>query len=120
MRYADSSLKACVVCALLMSAWAVPAMAETAQPATSHPAGVPEERIVTADGSITIDGSTLDYTTTAGTLLVRKQDGEPDAELFYMAYTLKDADPLTRPVTFIWNGGPGARPVPGHRAYARA
>lgn len=112
MRYADSSLKACVVCALLMSAWAVPAMAETAQPATSHPAGVPEERIVTADGSITIDGSTLDYTTTAGTLLVRKQDGEPDAELFYMAYTLKDADPLTRPVTFIWNGGPGGATMP--------
>jgi carboxypeptidase C (cathepsin A) len=35
----------------------------------------------------------------------------PDAEFFHVAYTLDGADPATRPVTFIFNGGPGAASI---------
>ncbi len=34
--------------------------------------------------------------------------GETTARLFVASYTLKDKDPATRPVTFLFNGGPGA------------
>ena len=35
----------------------------------------------------------------------------PEAEVFLTAYTLDGADPLTRPVTFAFNGGPGSSSV---------
>ncbi len=36
---------------------------------------------------------------------------KPKAEVFLTAYTLDGADPLTRPVTFAFNGGPGSASV---------
>ncbi|MEV4366542.1 MULTISPECIES: peptidase S10 [unclassified Nonomuraea] len=59
------------------------------------------------------------YTATAGTMVVREEvftdgtfDGHrPKAEVFLTSYTLDDADPLTRPVTFAFNGGPGSSSV---------
>jgi hypothetical protein len=40
-------------------------------------------------------------------LQIRKDPESPEAEIFHVAYTLKGADPATRPVTFVFNGGPG-------------
>ncbi|MFI6174095.1 S10 family peptidase [Nonomuraea sp. NPDC051191] len=59
------------------------------------------------------------YTATTGTMVVREEvftdgtfDGHrPKAEVFLTSYTLDDADPLTRPVTFAFNGGPGSSSV---------
>src|SRR5262249_31549613 len=50
----------------------------------------------------------LDYTATAGTLSLFDQSGERSAAIFYTAYVGKTADPTKRPVTFVFNGGPGA------------
>jgi carboxypeptidase C (cathepsin A) len=58
--------------------------------------------------SIDLTGGKLDYTATAGTLSLFDQSGERAAVVFYTAYTAKSADPATRPVTFVFNGGPGA------------
>jgi carboxypeptidase C (cathepsin A) len=55
-----------------------------------------------------IGGEKLAYTATAGTLSLFDQSGERSAAIFYTAYTLKDAAPGSRPVTFAFNGGPGA------------
>lgn len=49
----------------------------------------------------------LPYTATAGTLEIRGQDGKVSAKIFYTAYVADDAPP-GRPVTFAFNGGPGA------------
>lgn len=49
----------------------------------------------------------LPYTATAGTLEMRGHDGKVSAKIFYTAYTAKDA-PAGRPLTFAFNGGPGA------------
>jgi carboxypeptidase C (cathepsin A) len=58
----------------------------------------------------TIDagGRTLNYTATAGTLALYDQSGERSAAIFYTAYVLKGADAAARPLTFAFNGGPGA------------
>ena len=54
------------------------------------------------------DKRTLAYTATAGTLALHDQAGEKIGAVFYTAYVAKSADRATRPVTFAFNGGPGA------------
>ncbi|MRG55282.1 carboxypeptidase [Phyllobacterium sp. SYP-B3895] len=49
----------------------------------------------------------LPYTATAGTLVLYGQDGKPMAKMFYTAYAAHDRTP-GRPITFAFNGGPGA------------
>lgn len=51
------------------------------------------------------------YTATAGMLPVGKDPERPDAEIFHVDYILKDGDPATRPVTFVFNGGPGGASI---------
>jgi len=53
-------------------------------------------------------GNKLAYTVTAGTLPLFDQSGERAAAIFYTAYVAKSANPAARPVTFVFNGGPGA------------
>jgi carboxypeptidase C (cathepsin A) len=50
----------------------------------------------------------LSYTATAGTLSLFDQSGERSAAIYYTAYVAKDAGRSNRPVTFGFNGGPGA------------
>jgi carboxypeptidase C (cathepsin A) len=56
------------------------------------------------------------YDAKADMLAIGKDPERPDAEIFHVAYTLKDADPATRPVTFLFNGGPGAASIYLHLA----
>jgi carboxypeptidase C (cathepsin A) len=51
------------------------------------------------------------YTAKAGMLNIGKNPAQPDAEIFHIAYTAKGADPARRPVTFVFNGGPGAASI---------
>src|SRR5689334_9412698 len=57
--------------------------------------------------AIPFHGHTLAYTVTPGHLTIRNDKGEPTASLFYTAYTIPSAG-RARPVTFLFNGGPGA------------
>lgn len=57
-----------------------------------------------------------DYNAAAGMLNIGRDPERPDAEIFHVAYTLKGADPATRPVTFVFNGGPGAASIYLHMA----
>lgn len=58
--------------------------------------------------SMQLDGKTLHYTVTVGTLPVRNKDGKETGEVVFTAYTVDAPD---RPVTFALNGGPGASSV---------
>ncbi len=51
------------------------------------------------------------YDAKAGMLNIGADPERPDAEIFHVAYTLKGADPAKRPVTFVFNGGPGAASI---------
>jgi carboxypeptidase C (cathepsin A) len=60
-----------------------------------------------SEHSITIAGEKIDYTTEAGTVALPAKAGRPDAEIFYVAYRRKP-ESAKRPITFVFNGGPGA------------
>jgi carboxypeptidase C (cathepsin A) len=58
------------------------------------------------------NGEAIEYTATAGETYVRGKDGEPKAAIFGFAYTKTNlADGEVRPVTFVWNGGPGSASI---------
>lgn len=79
------------------------AMAELARPQTS-----------TSTGRVTVEGKRIDYQAVAGTLVLHgtgDDEAIPEASIFYTAYFKKGADASQRPVTFIYNGGPGSATV---------
>ncbi len=58
-----------------------------------------------------LSGKTLDYTARVGALPVLDDKGRKIAEVVYTAYTLDGPRDPRRPVTFAFNGGPGAASV---------
>jgi len=76
-------------------------------------------------GSVTIGGKAIDYDAYAGTIIVHPkgwddvpQNADPDpknkapeASMFYVAYFKSDTKGAPRPVTFLFNGGPGSSTV---------
>ena len=79
---------------------AVPVLAQTQ----------PEDQIVATHHQVSIGGKILAYTARAGRLPIRDNDtGEVRGNMFFVAYTLDRASaPGARPLTFLWNGGPGS------------
>jgi len=61
--------------------------------------------------TIRLGGKTLNYTAYAGALPVRDASGELMAEVAYTAFILDTPNRIDRPVTFAFNGGPGASSV---------
>lgn len=84
-----------------------------------QPAEPPKDQIVVTRRSILMDGKTIPYTVTCGTIVLKEEalkkgekegefEGEkPRAEIFFIAYTREDVQNQgTRPLTFSFNGGP--------------
>ena len=71
-------------------------------------AGEPE--LVATHHQVHANGQTLSYTARAGLIPICNNDtGETHAHMFFVAYTLDQAaSRASRPLTFVWNGGPGA------------
>lgn len=82
--------------------------AKAATAADNKPTPVPEEKSSVTHHMIAVNGQTLHYTATAGTLIIRDADNKPNGSMFYVAYTLDSPASKTRPVTFLYNGGPGS------------
>ncbi|GFE60746.1 S10 family peptidase [Geobacter sp. AOG2] len=62
--------------------------------------------------TITVKGKELAYVATAGKLPIQNDDGETEAQVFFVAYTVQTSSRETkRPLLFIFNGGPGASAV---------
>jgi carboxypeptidase C (cathepsin A) len=70
----------------------------------------PPDSIVTTHSQVVVGGKILRYTARAGLLpLLDNDTGELMARLFFVSYTLDRAPGSPpRPLTFIWNGGPGS------------
>ena len=117
---------------ILMLALSVPAVA-WAQPRSGRPDGhppqrapqqeqQPEQRRDAGPGVLRLlpgdaitehsldlpGGTTLAYTATAGTLALYDQAGGQTAAVFYTAYVATNVGDAPRPLTFGFNGGPGA------------
>jgi carboxypeptidase C (cathepsin A) len=98
------------------------------------PARIFQPQAVSSSGTVTIEGRKLDYGAVAGTIVVHpegwddtewrekaaiKDPGKDDARevpgaeasIFYVAYFKKGAPSAGRPITFLFNGGPGSSTV---------
>ena len=66
------------------------------------------ERSVTQH-HLSAGGKSVDYTATAGTLVIRDDEDKPIANMGYIAYTKQNVKDLAqRPLIFAFNGGPGS------------
>ncbi|PTR12413.1 MULTISPECIES: S10 family peptidase [unclassified Novosphingobium] len=89
-------------------------------------------RKVLSSGMVTVGGQKIDYTAEAGTVVVHQadwddtdwretaaagktkddaKDAPAEASMFYTAYFKKGAPSADRPITFLFNGGPGSATV---------
>src|SRR6478609_9375224 len=82
------------------------AAATPASPSAADQQRLPPDS--TTRQTLALPGRTLAFTATAGSIRLFDDKGEPQADIAYTSYQLDDADPATRPVTFLFNGGPGA------------
>jgi carboxypeptidase C (cathepsin A) len=79
---------------------------------TPAPKPPPEEKTSKTEHTTRIGGQEIKYTATAGTMLLRKDDGTPTATMFYIAYVRDGVSDIgRRPITFAFNGGPGSSSV---------
>ncbi len=125
-----------VVVLLAAAALAVVGVAfarDTAPPAEQKTAAAPDQKSnffkpeeSSTTGSVTVEGNTISYQAVAGTLIVhpkdhddvtndedaKDKDAKPaEASMFYVAYMRRGADEGSRPITFLFNGGPGSSSV---------
>jgi len=118
----------------LVGGWIVPAVraedAPAAQQQATTPAGqkagAPANRGANAPGAppnaeqhrlppdsttkqtLDLPGRSLAFSATAGSIRLFDDKGEPQADIAYTSYQLDGVDRAPRPVTFVFNGGPGA------------
>jgi len=76
---------------------------------SAQSSGKPEPRVFNSQGSVSANGKTIRYKATAGETFIYDDKGAPTAAIFSTSYIADGfADPKTRPVAFIFNGGPGS------------
>jgi carboxypeptidase C (cathepsin A) len=104
---------AALIVAILFTTVAGPAPAQ--RPATppetaaDKVAPVPPEDSSVTERTIRLGGATVPYRAMAATMLLENGDGQAIGSLYYTAYTRTDTrDPATRPLAFVYNGGPGS------------
>jgi carboxypeptidase C (cathepsin A) len=86
--------------------------AQPSAPAVKPVPAVVNEAPVVKQHQLTVGSRTLRYTTSTGLMPIRNAQGEVEAHIFYIAYTLDGApDPSKRKLMFSFNGGPGSSSV---------
>ncbi len=88
-----------------------PAQASAANGPREEYFGPAEEKVSTTSHTVRIDGRDIKYTATVGTIPIRLDNNQVQARMFFVAYTKDGEDPHTRPVSFLYNGGPGAASI---------
>lgn len=80
------------------------------QPGLALPQSTTEDQIVVTKHQVTVAARVLKYTARAGRLpILDNETGEVHGQMFFIAYTLDSAARAkSRPLTFLWNGGPGS------------
>lgn len=107
---------AAALSALLLSsvAFAAPDKKEDKAKPEKPDAALVQPQSSSSEGSVSVEGHRIDYKAVAGTLVLHgsgDKEDEPQVSMFYVAYMKKGVEPGKRPVTFIYNGGPGSATV---------
>ena len=64
------------------------------------------------DGTTTLGGTKIPYRAVAGTITLAEEEGKERGHVFHVSYVRTGVeDPALRPVTFVFNGGPGSSSV---------
>src|ERR1700745_3028943 len=113
-----------VVLMISLAALPIRTIAQAKDDTSSKPdSAKPEQQA--SKGSVTVGGNVINYDAFAGTLVVHTKDWDdvpqnkdpndksqtPEASMFYVAYFKSDNKGAPRPVTFLYNGGPGSSTV---------
>ncbi len=109
--------------------------ADTKKPDATTSAGIDKGVLfsptsVDSEGSVTVEGKAVAYHAVAGTIIVHpkdwddaawreksdsdlgdKKNAQAEASIFYAAYFKKGVPSADRPITFLYNGGPGSSTV---------
>ncbi|MFD2203754.1 S10 family peptidase [Shivajiella indica] len=72
---------------------------------------IPEPVIFETQHEGTFHGQKIKYKAIAGEMFLKNSDGEAVAALWSTSYLKEDPNPSKRPVTFIFNGGPGSASI---------
>jgi carboxypeptidase C (cathepsin A) len=106
-----SSLFALALAVLPSPVWAqTPAAAPAANQQREAAPVTREPNVSVTRHSGTFGGQRMNYAATAGETFLRAADGTPRAAIFSTSYVKEPRDP-NRPVTFLFNGGPGSGSV---------
>lgn len=70
-----------------------------------------ETKPVVTQHRMALDGTTLAYTASTGMMPIRNKDGVTEGNIFYVYYKRDGGNSATRPISFIFNGGPGSSTV---------
>ncbi|ABD88660.1 S10 family peptidase [Rhodopseudomonas palustris] len=115
-----------IALALSMLSWPLAAAAQEATSAAppgaqktgapsqsgSSPASAADQHRLPPDSitqhKLSLAGRTLSFSATAGSIRLFDDKGEPQADIAYTSYQRDGGEPGSRPVTFLFNGGPGA------------
>lgn len=119
MKYSFRLLKALIICFFLISPVALFAQSSHEPSSASLSKNESKDMLsriepaVTTSGSVTIDGRHIDYDAVAGTIPILDQnDQDTTARMGFVAYFKKGVTDMDmRPITFLYNGGPGSSTV---------
>jgi carboxypeptidase C (cathepsin A) len=63
-------------------------------------------------GTVTVEGKRINYKAVAGMMILKNKLDSPTVSMSYVAYFQNEGkDPSQRPLTFIYNGGPGSATI---------
>ena len=71
----------------------------------------PEAKQFVTEHEARVGGKKIEYTVTAGTMLMKNEKDEPQALIGYTAYVAKGGNRKERPIMFAYNGGPGSASI---------
>ncbi|ABQ70118.1 peptidase S10, serine carboxypeptidase [Rhizorhabdus wittichii RW1] len=105
MRF-TTSLAALALALAPLSAHAADEKKKDDAAAATAPVPPPNVSVTKHKGSF--GGQSIAYTATTGETYLTDKDDKPVAAIFATSYVKDGGDPKTRPITFLYNGGPGS------------
>jgi carboxypeptidase C (cathepsin A) len=113
------SSKKILICFTLFFVTSFSSFAQVKKESTSIKVDISKDTIVNfkkpqksvIHGSVTVEGKRINYDATAGTLILKNKLDSPTISMSYISYFKSDENPSQRPITFIYNGGPGSATI---------
>jgi carboxypeptidase C (cathepsin A) len=112
-------LKHILSCLALLFAFNSSSIAQIKKESTSVKVDISKDTVINfkkpqksvTNGSVTVEGKRINYEATTGILILKNKEDSPTISMSYVYYMKSGDDPSQRPITFIYNGGPGSATI---------